>query len=124
MLTFKGPSLQAVINDANAQNTDILLVKNHGVYPMARTGERNEHDGAVHVCCAEGLNPATDRFDDCCAGARIECGGDDFAETLDRRLDVFQDALQGGKVLAIELTENNIQMKLTDEPAPRRARGS
>ncbi len=124
MLKFKGSTLQAVINDANAHDADILLVKDEGVYLMARTGERNEKGGAVHVCYAEGLNPKTDSIDDWWERARIECGGDDFAETLDRRSDVFQDALQGGKVLKIKLTKKTIRLHIADEPAPRRAKSS
>ena len=124
MLKFKSSTLQAVINDANAHDADILLVKDEGVYLMARTGERNEKGGAVHVCYAEGLNPKTDSVDDWWERARIECGGDDFAETLDRRSDVFQDALQGGKVLKIKLTAKTIRLHIADEPAPRRAKSS
>jgi len=40
MLTFKGPTLQAVINDANAHDADILLVKDQGVVSSSQTNRQ------------------------------------------------------------------------------------
>ncbi|MNO91722.1 hypothetical protein D3C76_832740 [compost metagenome] len=84
MLRFTGSELHAVLAEARTNGCRVILVKEHGVYLMAETGE-NKPDGGGRKCVAyaTGCNPDADDFDSWWNRARDELGGDDFAEYFD-----------------------------------------
>ncbi len=78
MLRFKGADLRPVLAEAVANQCQVILVKDQGVYFLAERGERTPERSQKLLAYAVGCNPAIDPFDDWWELARIELGGDDL----------------------------------------------
>ncbi|MDQ9130394.1 DUF3085 domain-containing protein [Serratia fonticola] len=78
MLVITAHELAPVLQEAKDNQCDVLLVKDHGIYAMARKGKMA--DGKRRVAYAQGCDPEKDPdwYDRC----REEAGGDDFGEVL------------------------------------------
>ncbi len=80
MLHFDPKALRPVIEEAQARQCELLLVKDEGIYLMPADGERNDAGRAKHLAYADGCHPEMDEcwYDN----ARALVGGDDFGERL------------------------------------------
>jgi len=88
-LRFKGSDLRLVLAEAVANQCDMVLAKNQGVYFLAEHGERRPDGRAKLLAYAIGCNPETDPLDDWCELARSELGSDDFRWHFDPDHEVF-----------------------------------
>lgn len=106
-LRFNGAELQPIIAEAVANNTELLLVKDQGVYMLSRSRVQDV-DGNIRVAYAVGCNPAVDAFDDWWHLARDEMGGDDFGEYLEPDGSVFAHIAESGWDLLVSATATEL----------------
>ncbi|BEL92792.1 DUF3085 domain-containing protein [Serratia marcescens] len=103
---FKGKKTIEVITHARQQGSDVLLVKDEGVYLMAASHAK----GKRLLAYAEGLDPTTrdsrDVFDEAC---RL-CGGDDFMERLPSDDPTFDHLLEKQGYLEFLITQTEFCM--------------
>lgn len=111
MLKFKNSDLRCVLEEAKANGCKVLLVKDHGVYMMSATGEKDDHGTHKRLAYAIGCNPNVDDFDDWWDTAKREFGGDDFVERFDVTDTVFGAVLNGSDDLLVSATATHIQLE-------------
>lgn len=103
---FKGKKIIEVITHARQHGSDVLLVKDEGVYLMAASHAK----GKRLLAYAEGLDPtirdSRDVFDEAC---RL-CGGDDFMERLPSDDPTFDHLLEKQGHLEFLITQTEFCM--------------
>jgi len=112
MLRFKGADLRPVLAEAVANQCQVILVKDQGVYFLAERGERTPERSQKLLAYAVGCNPAIDPFDDWWELARIELGGDDFGEFFDPKEGVFARILKSGDDLELSATTTHLSLQV------------
>lgn len=117
-LRFKNADLRPVLAEAAANQCRIVLVKDQGVYFLAEQGERLPENGRQKlIAYAVGCNPDVDPFDHWWEQARIELGGDDFAEYFDPQDRVFARIQSSEDDLELTATETHLSLQAVD-PTP------
>ncbi|MGR0116439.1 DUF3085 domain-containing protein [Ralstonia pseudosolanacearum] len=110
-LRFKNADLRAVLLEASARQTRVVLVKDQGVYFLAEHGERLPNGTQKLIAYAVGCNPNVDAFDDWWGRAKNELGGDDFAEYFNPQTRVFAHIRQGDDDLELSASPTHLQLK-------------
>ncbi|KFK91753.1 DUF3085 domain-containing protein [Serratia sp. Ag2] len=109
-LLFKGSDLKPVIAEALANQCQLILVKDQGVYWLSQKGERLPSGRQKHIAYAVGCNPDVDPFDNWWEVARAEFGGDDFGEWFDSTDALFKRILHDGWDLEVSATSTEITL--------------
>ncbi len=109
-LLFKGRDLKPVLTEAIANQCQIVLVKDQGVYWLAEHGERPPGGEQKLIAYAVGCNPKINTFEDWWTLARDELGGDDFAEFFDPGTDVFKRILNSEDDLLLSSTTTHLSL--------------
>nr|WP_255692656.1 DUF3085 domain-containing protein [Luteimonas sp. XNQY3] len=120
MLRFKGTELRLVIAEAIANDCQIVLAKDDGVYFLAEQGEGLPEGRRKLIAYAVGCNPGVDAFDDWWNLARAELGGDDFAEYFDPKAEAFEQVLSSGDDLELSATPTHITLQPIKPARPTR----
>ncbi|MGV8399249.1 DUF3085 domain-containing protein [Pseudomonas aeruginosa] len=112
MLRFREATLLPVLKEAQANQCQVILVKDHGVYFMSQVGDNDESGSRKLIAYADGCNPAVDDFEVWYERAIQELGGDDFGEHFDIADKIFQRVLVGGCDLNIKATPTHFELTL------------
>ncbi|UQS92847.1 DUF3085 domain-containing protein [Pseudomonas chlororaphis subsp. piscium] len=110
MLRFRGATLLPVLKEAQANQCQLIMVKDEGGYFMSQIGKKDHTGRHKLLCYADGCNPDTESFDDWWDRSRQECGGDDFGEFFDLSDDIFQRLLADGNDLFVIVTSSEIRL--------------
>ena len=113
-LRFKGAELRPVLAEAIANQCQVILVKDQGVYFLAEHGERLPEGRQKRIAYAVGCNPDTDPFDDWWERARTELGGDDFGEFFDPKDGVFAHILHNEDDLELSANDTQLFLQIVD----------
>lgn len=111
-IRFKGTDLRPVLIEAVVNQCRAILVKDQGVYFLAERGEHQPDGRQKLIAYAVGCNPDVDPFDDWWELARVEFGGDDFAEYFDPREGVFARILHTGDDLEVSATATHLSLQV------------
>ncbi|HCJ1229260.1 DUF3085 domain-containing protein [Pseudomonas aeruginosa] len=111
-LRFKGADLRPVLAEALGHQCRVVLVKDQGVYWLSEHGERLPSGRQKLLAYAVGCNPDTDPFDDWYDLARVELGGDDFAEHFDLSDGVFRHILDTDNDLELVASETHLMLRV------------
>lgn len=111
MLQFKGADLRPVLAEAVANQCQVILAKDQGVYFLAEHGERTPEGSQKLLAYAIGCNPGIDPFDDWWELARMELGGDDFGEFFDPKEGVFARILNSEDDLELSATTTHLSLQ-------------
>lgn len=112
MLRFKGADLRPVLAEAVANQCQVILAKDQGVYFLAEQGERTSQGRRKLLAYAVGCNPETDPFDDWWELANTELGGDDFGEFFDPKKGVFARILHSEDDLELSATATHLSLQV------------
>lgn len=119
MLRFKGADLAPVLSEAFANQCQLILVKDQGVYMMSEKGEALDgSERRKHLAYAQGCNPDIDDFDEWWNRAQNEMGGDDCAEYFDPRDGFFSNLLSGQNDLLVEATSTKLDLSVVAADTP------
>lgn len=110
MLRFKGADLRPVLAEAVANQCQVVLAKDQGVYFLAEHGKRTPEGRQKLLAYAVGCHPDVDPFDDWWERANAELGGDDFGEFFDPTERVFARILAGDDDLELVATSTHISL--------------
>lgn len=116
-LRFKNANLRPVLAEAAANRCHVVLVKDQGVYFLAERGERRPDGRQKLVAYAVGCNPDVDPFNAWWEQARVELGGDDFAEYFDPQDRLFARIQSSEDDLELSATQTHLSLQTVD-PAP------
>ena len=107
-LRFKNRDLKPVLAEALANQCQIILVKDQGVYWLSQQGERHPDGRQKLIAYAVGCNPDVDPFDGWWELANAELGGDDFGEHFDPTESLFESILHGERDLEVSATPTQL----------------
>ena len=110
MLRFKNADLRPVLSETAANKCRLVLVKDQGVYFLSEHGERTPEGRQKIIAYAVGCHPDVDPFDSWWDLARVELGGDDFAEYFDVQEGVFQRILNSDDDLELSATPTHLSI--------------
>lgn len=110
-LRFKNADLRPVLAEAAANQCRVVLVKDQGVYFLAERGERRPDGRQKLIAYAVDCHPDTDPFDAWWERARVELGGDDFAEHFDPQDGVFVRIRSSEDDLELSATETHLSLQ-------------
>jgi len=113
-LRFKNANLRPVLAEAAANQCPVFLVKDQGVYFLAERGERRPDGRQKLVAYAVGCNPDVDPFDPWWEQARVELGGDDFAEHFDPQDRLFARIQSSEDDLELSATHTHLSLQTVD----------
>lgn len=111
MLQFKGADLRPVLAEAVANQCQIILAKDQGVYFLAERGERTPEGSQKLLAYAIGCNPNIDPFDGWWELAHRELGGDDFGEFFDPKEGVLAHILNSEDNLEVSATSTHLTLQ-------------
>jgi hypothetical protein len=107
---FRNDELRAVLAEAIANQSRVILVKDEGVYFMAERGEQRPDGWCKTIAYAVGCHPGVDAFDDWWELANAEFGGDDFGEFFEPRDEVFAYILSSTDDLEVSATPTHLSL--------------
>lgn len=113
-LRFKNANLRPVLAEAAANRCHVVLVKDQGVYFLAERGERRPDGRQKLVAYAVGCNPDVDPFNAWWEQARVELGGDDFAEYFDPQDRLFARIQSSEDDLELSATQTHLSLQTVD----------
>ncbi|HEI8868265.1 TPA: DUF3085 domain-containing protein [Serratia odorifera] len=111
MLHFNPKELRPVIEEAFANQCELLLVKDQGIYLMPARGDRRADGRTKHLVYADGCHPEKD--ESWYETSRALAGGDDFGEHLVLTESSIMRILLEGQELWIHLLPETISIYVT-----------
>lgn len=101
---FKSSELIPIIQLARKNKTEILFVRDHGVYLMVSVNDANT------ICYAENCNPDID--ENWYLNSRTSLDGDDFGEYFDPFDTIFSKVIKLNKNLSIALDGDSMTISI------------
>ncbi|SQC20585.1 Protein of uncharacterised function (DUF3085) [Klebsiella pneumoniae] len=108
MLHFDPEALRLVVAEVKANQCELALAKDDGVYLISAVAERGDTGRVKHIAYADGCNPEKD--DAWYETSRVLVGGDDFCEHLLLTDESIERILSDGFELWIHVLHDQIHM--------------